>query len=185
MNRIRMTVLSVLLLPVLALAAPPEEEARRDAERMERRERLMRVMGLAEELELDTPQALKLDEALRKFDERRRPLLEQVRDSALVLRNAAEGDAAAAGQVDAAAQRAFEARAQLAALDRELFQTLSKDLSPQKKAKLALFLARSHGGKHKHGKLHKLEKLKDLEPRMQRKLRRLDRLERPEHDGRG
>jgi hypothetical protein len=150
-NRIRMTVLTVALLPFLTLAAPPEADAQREserAERQERRHRTMRVLGLAEELELDTAQALRLDETLRKFDERRRPLREQVRESARILRSAAEGDAAAASQVDAAAQRAFDARAQLAALDRELFQALSKDLPPQKKARLALFLARSHGPGH-------------------------------------
>jgi hypothetical protein len=192
MNRMRMTVLTVVVLPMLALAAPPEDEARRSAEAMERlerearRDRLARVMGLADELELDTAQALKLDETLRKFDERRRPLMEQVRDSAQALRRAAEGDAAAAKEVDAAAQRAFDARAQLAALDRELFQTLSKDLPPQKKAKLALFLARSHGmGKHQLKRLEKLDKLRDLEPRLQRKLQRFPHLERFERDGRG
>jgi hypothetical protein len=104
--------------------------------------RVARVLGLAEELQLDSAQALKLDETLRKFDERRRPLREQVRESAATLERAAGGDSAAMNQVDQAAQRAFDARAQLTALDREMFQSLSKDLPPQKRAKLALFMAR-------------------------------------------
>lgn len=146
MNRIRMAVMTVVLLPFVTLAAPPQQDANKDAERMERmeqRERLRNVVGLAEELDLDTNQALKLDETLRKFDERRRPLREQVRESARILQRAADGDPAALGQVDQAAQKAFDARAQLAALDREMFQAVTKDLPPQKRAQLALYLAHS------------------------------------------
>ncbi len=171
--------MSVVLLPFLALAAPAEPQGDRNAEReerQERRERLRRVMGLAEELDLDTPQALRLDDTLRKFDERRRPLLEQVRESALTLMRAADGDASAQGQVDQASQRAFEARAQLAALDREMFQALSKDLPPQKKARLALFLARANGmGRLK---LKGLDKARNIEERMERKMKRMrDRMD--------
>jgi ATP-dependent Lon protease len=141
MKPIRVAVLTLALLPLAALAAPPDAkaEAEQDAERQMR---MARVLGLAEELELDSSQALKLDETLRKFDERRRPLREQVRESADVLERAANGDTTAMSQVDQAAQRAFDARAQLTALDREMFQALSKDLPPQKRAKLALFMAR-------------------------------------------
>ena len=141
MKPIRMAVL-VALLPFAALAAPPDPKAGDAEQDTERQMRMARVVGLAEELELDSSQALKLDETLRKFDERRRPLREQVRDSAEVLNRAANGDNAALSQVDQAAQRAFDARAQLTALDREMFQALSKDLPPQKRAKLALFMAR-------------------------------------------
>jgi hypothetical protein len=169
-----MTVMSVVLLPFLALAAPAQPEADRSAEqveRQERRERLRRVMGLAEALDLDTQQALRLDETLRKFDERRRPLLEQVRESALTLMRAADGDTSAQGQVDQASARAFDARAQLASLDREMFQALSKDLPPQKKARLALFLARTNGmGRLK---LKGLDKARNVEERMERKMKRM------------
>jgi len=169
-----MVVMSVVLLPFLALAAPAEAKADRGAERMERmerRERLRRVVGLAEALDLDTQQALRMDETLRKFDERRRPLLEQVRESALTLMRAADGDASALGQVDQASKQAFDARTQLAALDREMFQALSKDLPPQKKAELALFLARTSGmGKLK---LKGLDREKKAEERRQRKMQRM------------
>jgi len=145
MKPIRVAVLTLALLPMAALAAPPEAKAKAEAEadqQAEKQLRLARVLGLAEELELDSQQALKLDETLRKFDERRRPLREQVRESAEILERAAEGDTSALSQVEQAAQRAFDARAQLAALDRETYQALSKDLPPQKRAKLALFMAR-------------------------------------------
>jgi len=179
-----MMVVSVVLVPFLALAAPAENQGDKDAERVERqerRERLRRVMGLADALDLDTQQALRLDETLRKFDEKRRPLLEQVRESALTLMRAADGDASAQGQVDQASQRAFDARTQLAQLDREMFQALSKDLPPQKKAKLALHLARSSGmGKLK---LKGLDKARNIEDRLERKMHRLR--ERMDWDDRG
>ncbi len=151
MKPIRAAVLTVALLPLAVLAEPPE--ARTEAElEAEKQLRLARVLGLAEDLELDSSQALKMDETLRKFDERRRPLKEQVRESAEILERAADGDSSAMSQVEQAAQRAFDARAQLAALDREMFQTLSKDLPPQKRAKLALFMARfdTHSMKFRH-----------------------------------
>ncbi|HEX8701715.1 MAG TPA: hypothetical protein VF815_23000 [Myxococcaceae bacterium] len=141
MNRIRMAVLTLALLPLGALAQQADDAAARELE-AEKQMRIARVVGLAEELELDSAQALKLDETLRKFDERRRPLLQQVRESAQILERASDGDNTALSQVEQAAQRAFDARAQLAALDRETFQSLSKDLPPQKRAKLALFMAR-------------------------------------------
>lgn len=173
-NRVRLTFMSVVLLPLLALAAPQEARTAREAERVERkegRERMRLVLGLTEALELDTAQALKLDEALRQFDERRRPLMMQVRESARTLMRAAGGDAEAARQVDAASKQAFDARAQLVALDQELFQTLSKDLPPQKKAKLALFLAGSQGA----GRLKALGKVRNAEERQQRRMMRQDR----------
>jgi len=143
MKPIRVAVLTLALLPMAALAAPPDAQARAEADlQAEKQARLARVLGLGEELELDSQQALKLDETLRKFDERRRPLREQVRESAEILERAADGDTTALSQVDQASQRAFDARAQLAALDREMYQTLSRDLPPQKRAKLALFMAR-------------------------------------------
>jgi hypothetical protein len=172
MNSIRMAVLTVVLLPLAVLAAPPEADKAQELE-AEKQARVARVVGLAEDLELDSAQALRLDETLRKFDERRRPLREQVRESAEILERAAEGDSAALSQVEQAAQRAFDARAQLAALDREMFQALSKDLPPQKRAKLALFMARFD---NKFMKLkHKFREHKREQRRMNmRMLRELD-----------
>nr|WP_225412847.1 hypothetical protein [Stigmatella hybrida] len=137
MKQIRVAVLAVALLPLGAFAAPGDRR-----EDMERQLRVARLVELSAELELDSAQALKMDGILRQFDERRRPLHEQVRDSAKLLHRAAKGDGAAQSQVDQAAQRAFDARAQLAALDRELYQALAQELPAQKKAQLALFLAR-------------------------------------------
>jgi hypothetical protein len=172
---LRMTMLTLTLLPLVALAQPPEGEAQREAERTERlekRRRMMQVVGLAEELELEPAQAVKLADTMRQFDERRQPLREQVRQSAETLQRAAEGDSAAQGQVDAAVQRAFDARAQLAVLDREMYQAMAKELPTQKRAQLALFLARFEGKllkmKHKlsEGRRQKLkEKMRMLRER--------------------
>lgn len=148
----------VLLVPLTALAAPPREKSqdpgRMDPARMEQREkrtRLMRLVGLAETLDLNTQDALRLDEVMRQFDDRRRPLKQQVAESAQLLRRAADGDSAAIGQVDQAIQRILDARGQLANLDRDMFNALSKDLKPQQRAKMALYFARferQHRGMH-------------------------------------
>jgi hypothetical protein len=151
---IRVAVLSLALFPLAVLAGSQEREDLSEAERVERREkrvRMMRVLGLAEELGLQEAQALKMAETMRQFDERRRPLQQQVRESAEVLQRAAQGESAALGQVDSATQRVFEARTQLAALDRDMYQALSRDLAPQQRAQLALFLARSKGLGKMHG----------------------------------
>ncbi|RYZ38890.1 MAG: hypothetical protein EOO71_22200 [Myxococcaceae bacterium] len=156
----RMTWALVFALPVMALAQPgagPGPGAR-DPDRMakaEQRQRLRQVLELADTLELDSAQALKMDETLRRFEDKRRPLREQVRDSARTLQMASRGDSAALGQVDAAAQKIFDARAQISALDREMYQALAKDLPPQKRARLAVVLARSEGAKWFKGKKDK------------------------------
>jgi len=142
--------LALALTPWLALAQGADKPGReeRAAERLERAEkrlRLRQVLQLSDALELDNAQALRMEETLRRFDEKRRPLREQVRDAARILHQASRGDTSALAQVDGAAQRAFEARERIAALDREMYQALAKDLPVEKRAKLALTLARSEG----------------------------------------
>jgi hypothetical protein len=164
MKPFRLAVLLLPLLPLAVMAAPPE--ASDAAERVEKQTRMMRVLGLAEELELNEAQALRMAETMRQFDEKRRPLLEQVRDSAQVLRRAADGDTSVQSQVDPAVQRVFDARAQLATLDRDMYQSLAKDLPPQKRARLAIFMARHEG------KLMKLVRKMEREGRKQERLQR-------------
>ncbi|HYV49849.1 MAG TPA: hypothetical protein VFA20_33565 [Myxococcaceae bacterium] len=121
--------------------ASPEQRAARD-----QRKRMMQVVGLTEALGLSTQDALRVDETIRKFDERRRPLKETVRESARVVMEAAKGDNAALSQVDQAINRVLDARVQLAQLDKEQMQALSSGLNAQQRAKLALFYARFHKG---------------------------------------
>lgn len=153
----------VVLGAVTAFAAPPgkgpggfgpggpgpgpgfgDREERR-AERMELRERevrLMYVVAISEALELSDAEALKLADKLKGVEEKRRPLRQQMGEAMKALRDAADGDQAALGQVDANVQKVLDGRAQMAAMDKELFATLSQGQPPQKRAKLALVLAR-------------------------------------------
>jgi hypothetical protein len=110
---------------------------------MERRMRLARTLGLAETLELDEAETAKLSAALAPFDARRKAILEGVRGDVATLRQAArKGDPKALAGVDGAVQRLFDARAALVALDREMFAALSKGMSPDRSARMALFFAR-------------------------------------------
>lgn len=117
-------------------------QGRGDPARMERRMRLVRTLGLAEALDLDAQQALKLGETLSKFDERRLAAHRQMFEANQVLRKAAKGEKVAPADVDQAIQKAFEARAQVQAVDKEAFAAISKDLSPEQRARAVLFLSK-------------------------------------------
>jgi hypothetical protein len=116
-----------------------------DPEKMEKRMRLARTLGLAEALDLEPAQALKLGEAVARFDEKRLALHRQVRDARDVLRRAARGDEVKPAEIDQAIQRTVEARLQLHAIDRDVLATVTKDLPPEKKARAALFLEKFQG----------------------------------------
>jgi hypothetical protein len=116
-----------------------------NVERVEKRMRLARTLGLAEALDLDAPQALKLGEAISKFDERRLAAHKQVFEAHQTLRRAAQGEKVPAAEVEQAIQKAFEAKAQVQAIDKETFAAISKDLSPDKRARALLFLEKFQG----------------------------------------
>jgi hypothetical protein len=115
---------------------------RGDPERMEKRMRLARTLGLAEALDLDEAQALKLGQSVAKFDERRLALHKQMRESHDVLRRAAQGEKVAPADVDQAIQKALDARAQMQVVERETVAAVTSGLSPEKKARAVLFLAK-------------------------------------------
>jgi len=141
-----------LLLPLTALAqmGPGPGPGPRDGgpgtdqriEKMEKRARLARNLGLAEALDLDTAQISKLSDALAKVDERRIALHKQLRDARQLLRRAAEGEKVTAAEVDGALAKILDVRAQMNGLDKETLSIVTKDLSPEKKARAALFLGR-------------------------------------------
>jgi hypothetical protein len=144
--------LSTMLLSSLVLAGPKNKPAKWDAmdpeERVEKREerarqaRMMLVVAVAEALELNEAQALKLSDKLKAVDDKRRPVREAMGEAMLQVKAAAEGDAAAAASLDQNVQKVLEGRVQLAQLDKELYATIAEGQTPQKKAKLALVLAK-------------------------------------------
>ena len=132
---------ALLCVPLVAGAAPTPEQKQARHARMEQRLRTMRVVGLAEVLNLDEQGALRLDAQMKPFDDRRAPLREALHADSEVLEKAADGDPASVSQVDAALGRMFENRAKVEQINREMVETVSKGLAPQQKAKLAVFLA--------------------------------------------
>jgi hypothetical protein len=152
-KHVRSLTLLLALAPAIALAAPQggapgrapgarPGEPGAGPEHAEKRLRIARTVGLAEALDLDEAGALRVRDTLARFDARRAPLRKQARDAMAVLREAARGDAGAAGQVDGALSRLADARAQLQQVNAELFAQLTQGMSPDKKARAALFLAR-------------------------------------------
>ncbi len=120
-------------------------EGRGDPERMEKRMRLARTLGLAEALDLEPAEALKLGETIGKFDEKRLAAHRQLHEAHQALRKAAQGEKATAAEVDQAIQKGAEARAQLQAIDRDIVAAVTKGLDPEKKARAVLFLERFQG----------------------------------------
>ncbi|HET6437589.1 MAG TPA: hypothetical protein VFG59_05980 [Anaeromyxobacter sp.] len=136
---------ALLVLPALAMAQGPNGGSGRpgpDPERAEKRMRLARTVGLAEALDLDTAQALKLGDTMSRFDDRRKAAHKQAMDARDALRNAAQGGKATAADVDGAIGKLLDARAQVQAIDREMLQAVTKDLAPEQKARATLFLGR-------------------------------------------
>ncbi len=144
-----------LLLSGLAFAANPPPKAQPQApaawngpgergEEFQRRQRMMLVVGLADALSLNEGEAIALADKIKAFDEQRTPVRESMRDAMKTLKAAADGDQAALGQVDNATQKFFDGRQQMAAIDKQMFLSISKDMQPQKRAQLAIFLAKFH-----------------------------------------
>ncbi len=158
-------ILAVLAVSSMAFAAPPPPApaaappARWDGEgggerkeEMQKKIHMMMVVGMADAMGLNETEALRLSDKLKVFEDKRRPVREGMGDAMKTLKAAADGDSTAAAQVDAAVQKVLDGRQQMAALDKEMFLGLSKDLTPQKRAQLALFLARFHAEMGKMGK---------------------------------
>jgi len=144
----RIVIALAACLPLAALAAPPQSpaaagegmEARRA--QLQKRMRVAFAVGWAEALDLGEAEALKARDVTARFEERRGAIRKQVQEQGQVVRKAAEGDAAAQKSLDAALQKLREARGQMMALHDEMFQALTQGLSPERKAKAALFLNR-------------------------------------------
>jgi hypothetical protein len=127
-----------------AAPAPPGMPDPARMQQMQKRAQLALTLGLAQALELDDATALKLRSQIEKLAPRRMAAMQQMRDSVLVLRRAAKGEKVAAGEVDAAIGKLLDARAQMQAVDRDTVNTVTQGLSPEKKARGVLFLAKFH-----------------------------------------
>jgi hypothetical protein len=136
--------LALFVVPVaLALGASDEDRPQHGArERLAKAIRIRQVIGLAEALNLNEADAVRVADVIRTFQQRRQPLQDQVAEASRILRRAAEGDASAASQVDYALEQTYVARDQIAILNREMFTVLSQKLSPQQRAKMSLFFAK-------------------------------------------
>lgn len=157
----------VAVMSMAAVAAPPggkpgpakwggdPEKLQERLEERETKARMLFVVTVAEALELNEAEALRLSEKVKSIEEKRRPIRQQMFMAMRDVKAAADGDPAALAQVDANVQKVLDGRAQMAAMDKEMFAFLAKDLTPQKKAKLALVLAKLHelrGGGMKKGR---------------------------------
>ncbi len=145
----KLALAALAAVPLAALAAPPADPpagpkaAPADVqERMVKRVRVARALGLAEALDLDAAEATKLAETLDRLDQKRKPAWKEHDEAVQVLRQAARGDKDAQSKVDDAVKKLFQARSQLAAIDREAYETVTKGLSPEKRARAAIFLGR-------------------------------------------
>jgi hypothetical protein len=162
MNTRRKTMTMLVLVGSLgAFAAPPGGKGRVDsnsdgipdrAEHAAKRARLMYVVAISEALELSDADALKMAEKIKAVEDRRQPVRQAMHEAMKAVKAAADGDATALEQVDANVQKVLDGRAQMAAMDKELFQFLAKDLAPVKRAKLALALARLGPGAGMHAR---------------------------------
>jgi pantothenate synthetase len=164
MTNLRMTMMAAVLTCATVFAAPGDDKtgpakwggkdasAPAQADLAARHARLKYVVEIAEALELNEADALKLSEKLKGLEERRQPVRQAMHQAMKAVKAAADGDAAALKDVDANVQQVLDGRAQMAVMDKELFTTLSKDLSPQQRAKLAVVLAKIHGDVAKKGR---------------------------------
>src|SRR6516162_3042513 len=127
--------LATAAIPLLALVASRDLDAQADSpqnvqrQRAQSRMRMMRLVGLAEALGLDEAQALRIHETMRPFDERRGALEVENAGLAKLVKQAADGDAGALGQVDQALQRMFDNRAEIELINRQMLEAAGKQLS--------------------------------------------------------
>ena len=140
MKRLWIAVSAIMIVAVAAsaqLETPRAQVVQR--QRALARQRLMKVVGLAEALELNEVQALRMADVMRRDDDRKAPLQVQNAELDKVIKRASEGDSAAVGQVDRAIQTISDNRVQVQQLDREMMDELGRNLSPQQRAKLMIF----------------------------------------------
>jgi len=135
--------IAISAITIFALAAGAQLETPRaqvdQRQRALARVRLTKMVGLAEALDLNEAQALRMAEVMRRYDERKAPLQVQNAEAAKIIKRASEGDSAAIGQLDRAIQTMFKNRVQVQQLELEMMDELGRNLPPQQRAKLMIF----------------------------------------------
>ncbi len=139
--------LATVAIAILAVAASAQVEKERAPgpglakQRAESRMRIMRLVGLADALGLDEAQALRINELMKPYDDRRVALEMQNAELAKVIKRASDGDAVAGAQLDKALQRIWDNRTEIQRLQREMQETVGHELAPQQRAKMTIFFA--------------------------------------------
>jgi hypothetical protein len=148
MRRGFVTGIGLFLAATTALAAPGEERRgdgeppmdRGQRQKMMQKLHMMAAIELGDLLGLDSAGTIKLTERLKRFDDPRIQTQLDNFEAMHQLKRAAKGEAGA--DVPALIKRIGDNRVKLAQLDQQELADLTKDLSTDKAAKVAVFLAR-------------------------------------------
>ena len=132
--------LVLALISVAGRAEPPPDAHDEIRAKVERRVHLMRLVELSEELGLSDDKAMQLNKVLEQFDERRHKVGDATRDARKIVKQAADGDAAAQKQLDQAVDQLIQARRQMQDIDADMYRAVSKELTPVQRAKFVLFM---------------------------------------------
>lgn len=134
--------LTLCLVPLAVRAQKGHERRDKDQRREEiqRRVRTMRAISLANHLDLDEREALRLNHLMTEYDGRRHALREQIRGHMRILRNAADEPNPDGPSVDSAIDAVLQGRQQMETLHQEEARALMKNLNARQRARLALFL---------------------------------------------
>ena len=145
MKLLKPLLITALVVPILALAASQLDSPQRAVPpgRLKQlaRMRMMRIAGLADALGLDDGTALHLNDVMRQFDDRRVALEVENGELAKTIKRASDGDPAALGSTDQALQRIWENRTEIQQLNRAMFEAVGRELTPQQRAKMLIFMA--------------------------------------------
>jgi len=137
--------ITALAVPILALAASQLDSPQRAVPpgrvKQQARMRMMRIAGLADALGLDDGTALHLNDVMRQFDDRRVALEVENGELAKTIKRASDGDPAALGGTDQALQRIWDNRTEIQQLNRAMFEAVGRELTPQQRAKMLIFMA--------------------------------------------
>ncbi|HYR54761.1 MAG TPA: hypothetical protein VEM39_01510 [Myxococcaceae bacterium] len=145
MKLLKPLLITALVVPILALAASQLDSPQRAVPpgRLKQlaRMRMMRIAGLADALGLDDGTALHLNDVMRQFDDRRVALEVENGELAKTIKRASDGDPAALGGTDQALQRIWDNRTEIQQLNRAMFEAVGRELTPQQRAKMLIFMA--------------------------------------------